>query len=72
MSTSASPSSCSLACKDVVEMVETTLSSFLFKESRLFEAVSKRECRAVVRESSKGATINLLVPYKVAAAPETM
>lgn len=41
---------------------ETTSSSFLLRVERLEEAVSKRECRASVRESIIGATRYLLAP----------
>ncbi len=50
------------ASKDAFGTVETVFSSFPFSVSRFVEAVSKRECRAVVRESIIGSTMNLLVP----------
>lgn len=42
--------------------VDTVSSSFSLSVSRLVEAVSRRECRAVVRESNIGSMTNLLVP----------
>ena len=43
-------------------ITETMLSSFVLRVERLEDAVSNRECRAVVRESSIGVTRYLLAP----------
>lgn len=43
-------------------ITETTSSSFVFRVERLEEALSKRECRASVRESIMGVTRYLLAP----------
>lgn len=43
-------------------ITETTASNFVLRVERLEDAVSKRECREVVRESSMGVTRYLLAP----------
>ena len=53
-------------------ILETALSSFWFRTSMLAPAPSKSECRADVRFSTMGSTTYLLVPYRVAAAPDAM
>lgn len=50
------------AGRDVFGTVDTVFSIFSLSVSRFVEAVSKREWRAVVRESNIGSMTNLLVP----------
>ena len=51
-----------LTGRDAFGTVDTVFSIFPLSVSRFVEAVSKREWRAVVRESNIGSMTNLLVP----------
>lgn len=51
-----------LAGIGVLGTEDTVFSSFSLSVLRFVEAVSKSECRAVIKESSMGLMTNLLVP----------